>query len=381
MDVRFFYTTYVSDRIEGISKNIHHLALGLRSLGIDVRLHAPEVDVADLNDKVTYLAKALSALREMRRVMASWDFDLLHCHLQLPSMGVLAHIARFMAGRPGPLVGHLWNAYLPQEESGNHGGGVDASLHRLLNSSWTARMGLGAFDALLLPSRYQLEQVRRLGFDGKLFHAPNGVDVHECRPHTPEERSAARRTLGLPEEGPVILYYGHFSPWKGAANAVKAMSAVLEAHPDATLLLSWSGYGRDPEVFRALEGLQLDGNAKLIGRSQPPLLHAAADVALLPLTSAVGTACHPNVLLECLAAGLPTVASRVGSVPELVEEGRTGFLAPPGDPEAIAAAISDLLDHPERARAMGKAARSLMEREYNWERVSSNLLGIYDQVT
>lgn len=381
MDVRFFYTTYVSDRVEGVSKNIHHLALGLRSLGIDVQLHAPEVDVADLNSKVTYLTKALASLREMRRVMASWDFDLLHCHLQLPSMGVLAHAASFLARRPGPLVGHLWNAYLTHEESGDQWGRKETFLHRLLNSPSTARMGLGAFDALLLPSRYQMDQVRQLGFEGGLYHAPNGVDVVECRPHTAEERAAARTQLGLPEEGPVILYYGHFSPWKGVANAVRALPRVLESHPDATFLLSWSGYGRDPAVFQALEGLQLNGNAKLIGRSQIPLLHAAADVAVLPLVSAVGTACHPNVLLECLAAGLPTVASNVGSIPELVEDGRTGLVTPPGNPKAIANAITEFLDYPGQAKAMGEAARALMEAEYSWESVSSNLLSIYDEVT
>jgi glycosyltransferase involved in cell wall biosynthesis len=78
-----------------------------------------------------------------------------------------------------------------------------------------------------------------------------------------------------------------------------------------------------------------------------------------------------------MAASLPVVASRVGGIPELVADGVTGHLVPPGDPEALAAALLDLLDHPERAAAFGNAGRARIAREYSFERMVMQFETLY----
>ncbi len=378
--VRFFYTTYVSDGTEGISKNITHFARALGGLGCEVELHARHVDVEELNRKGTYFIKALQTLADLRQVMADEEMDLIHYHLQLPSVGLVPRIARRLTARRVPIVGHLWNAYLTPHDLDGHRGLGDMVYHMLLNSATAARQGLVGLDALLLPSYFQMEQVEALGYPGPLFHVPNGVDTEVYRPATPEERLAARASFDLPLDVPVVLYYGHFTPWKGVAHLIRAFRRVLETYPEAVLLLAWSGYGLGRGVLVRLADPGLRDRVKLVGRAYVPDLHAAADVAVLPLVSAVGTACHPNVLLECLSAGLPTVATDVGSIPELVEQGERGLLVPPADPVALAEALTRLLGDPAGARRLGMAAREFVIEGYRWEHVARDLLRAYAEV-
>ena len=100
---------------------------------------------------------------------------------------------------------------------------------------------------------------------------------------------------------------------------------------------------------------------------------SASDLFVLPSESEAS----PNVILEAMAAGLPVVASRVGGIPELVADGVTGHLVPPADPDALAAALLDLLDQPERGAAFGKAGRARIEQRYSFERMVMQFESLY----
>ena len=76
-------------------------------------------------------------------------------------------------------------------------------------------------------------------------------------------------------------------------------------------------------------------------------------------------------------SGLPVVASRVGGIPELVEDGRTGRLVPPGDAAHLAAAVIDILDHPDRAMQMGQTARRRIEEQYSFDRMVHQFETLY----
>jgi glycosyltransferase involved in cell wall biosynthesis len=87
------------------------------------------------------------------------------------------------------------------------------------------------------------------------------------------------------------------------------------------------------------------------------------------------------VLLEAMLAGLPVVASRVSSVPEIVLEGETGLLVPPDDPAALAAAVNALLGDPERTRVLGEAGRARAKAEFSVERMARETLAVYEAAT
>ena len=81
--------------------------------------------------------------------------------------------------------------------------------------------------------------------------------------------------------------------------------------------------------------------------------------------------------LEAMACGTAVVASRVGGIPEVVVDGETGVLVPPGEPEALAAAVSALCGDPERAARFGAAGRRRVEAEFSWERIAERTLAVY----
>jgi glycosyltransferase involved in cell wall biosynthesis len=82
-------------------------------------------------------------------------------------------------------------------------------------------------------------------------------------------------------------------------------------------------------------------------------------------------------LVEAMASGLPVVATRVGGIPEVVEDGVTGLLVPPEDPVALAEAIARLLDDREYAAALGAAGRRRAEERFSWESVTARMRGLY----
>jgi glycosyltransferase involved in cell wall biosynthesis len=98
-----------------------------------------------------------------------------------------------------------------------------------------------------------------------------------------------------------------------------------------------------------------------------------ADMLVLP-SFAEGV---PMVLMEAMASRIPVIASRVAGVPELVEDGVTGFLVPPGDVESLAARMVALWDDPERARAMGARGRRVVEADFDVEREAEWLLRLF----
>jgi glycosyltransferase involved in cell wall biosynthesis len=172
---------------------------------------------------------------------------------------------------------------------------------------------------------------------------------------TAVEAGAAPRAA---QERPVprIAFVGRLAPPKDPVTLVRALAAVSGAPFTAALI----GDGPDrPAVEAEIRAAGLGDVVELMGeRRDVPELLADADVFVLSSRSEGA----PLSLLEAMAAGLPVVASAVGGTPEIVDDGTTGLLVPPGDPGALARALESLLTDPERRARMGTAG---------WERVQA----------
>ena len=214
---------------------------------------------------------------------------------------------------------------------------------------------LPGIDAIAALSQRNLDAFRDLyGFRGTTAVVPNGVTERlGTGSADPEDPRPLRERCGAPPEAPVILFVGRLSAEKRPDRLARVFATVRARRPDARLWVVGDGPER-PRLDAEIERLALGDNVTAWGhRNDVTPFYREAD--LLLLTS--DTEGMPGVVLEAGLAGLPTVAPGVGDLAACVRDEETGLLVEPGDEEALAAAVLRLLDAPERARALGAAAR------------------------
>ena len=192
----------------------------------------------------------------------------------------------------------------------------------------------------------------------------NGVAVSV----TADEIAATRSSLGLTTGRPLVVHVGNIRPHKGHETLIRAATRLAVSVPDAVIVSAGGEkFPGDLERVRSLAAaLGVSDRVRFLGRIEDarPLL-AAADVVVNP-SEVEGL---PLVLLEALALARPVVATAVGGVPSVVIDGETGRLIQPGDPDALADAIADVLSHPSRGRAWGVAGAKLVKSEYGVPRM------------
>jgi len=200
---------------------------------------------------------------------------------------------------------------------------------------------------------------------------PNCIDLLEF-----ERRMSSgevRRELGLSPRSIVIGALGNLRPEKDLETFLLAARGILDAIPSAEFLVIGDGPARD-NLERLASDLRISESVHFLGeRSDVSDLLAALDI--LVMTSY--TESFPNAILEAMAMGKPVVATNVGGIPELVEEGQTGFLVSPRDPEAIADRVLSLSRDSARRQQMGRAARARVESNFTVQAVIARLEGIY----
>lgn len=186
--------------------------------------------------------------------------------------------------------------------------------------------------------------------------APERVAVlHNAAPSLPELRSREelRRSLGV--DGRVLAFAGRITRAKSLETAIDALGRV----DGVTLLIAGDGEERERLERSAGENVRFLGT---LARESVLELFAAADAALLSSSWEN----FPHTLVEALAAGAPVIATRVGGVPEIVDDGVNGLLVPPDDPDALARAIRSFFDDPElrdRLRAAAKPSVARFSRD------------------
>jgi glycosyltransferase involved in cell wall biosynthesis len=343
---------------------------------VAVRLEAPVVDLERMNRRMVHITQGMRARKRTKRALADEEVDVVHYHVSIAATGVFARRAR-RRHYGQPLIVHLWNAVYEADEVFAPIPWKQRAYHHVFNGRRAALMGLAGADAVVVSSRFQRGQLVRMGLRAPVHVVPNGVDTEAFRPADAVERNVARHELDV-DGDPVVLYYGHLSAWKGVDVLADAMAMVVREHPKARLLVSHTTYGHGGQALRErLERLGIRDRCRLVAPTDPSTLHAAADVAVLPTMSSVGSALHPNVLLECMAAGLPTVASHVGSVAEAIEHERTGLLARPGDAASLADRILTLAQDAELSRRLGQQARQACLDELSWSSSAQKIEDLY----
>ncbi|MGY1652748.1 glycosyltransferase family 4 protein [Geodermatophilus sp. SYSU D01119] len=236
----------------------------------------------------------------------------------------------------------------------------------------------GGLDVVTYISEYTRSRLApALEGRARLAQLSPGVDVDRFTPAA--DGTAVRRRYGL-GEAPVVVCVSRLVPRKGQDVLVAAWPRVLARHPGARLLLVGGG----PDEARLRRAARSLGDAVVLTGPVPtdrlPEHYAAGDVFAMPCRTRRGGLDVEGlgmVYLEAAACGLPVVAGTSGGAPEAVLDGESGTVVrDPRSPEAVAAAVSALLDDPARARAMGAAGRAWVERRWSWTTIAADLAAL-----
>jgi len=240
---------------------------------------------------------------------------------------------------------------------------------------------IGCADAICVSCTEEERQFRRLYGDppGRIEIVAPGVE-HAL--FAPGDRGGARRALGLRVDRPVLLFVGRIQPLKGADVAVRALAAL--GRPDVQLLIVGGASGREgtgevDRVHELIDELGVTAQVHFVPPQQHHILstyYRAADAVLVPSRSES----FGLVALEAAACGTPVIASAVGGLLTLVDDGETGFLVPDRDPEEFARLAATLLGDVALARSMSRHA-ALRSRRYTWSLAAARLRRVYADLT
>ena len=305
----------------------------------------------------------LRAMMELLRIIRRERPDIVHTHTS--KAGILGRLAAKLAGVPKIIHtahGHVFYGHF----------GKLASTVFLVTEKLFARFT----DQMIALTAGEANDYLRLSVaePKKIQIIHSGVDICESASAAcePAEKRAA---LGLEPEGVLIGFVGWLLPIKGPIHLLNAMFSVWREHPEATLVFVGKG-DQEPALRKLADEHNLNGRVKFLGwRDDVKEIMLLFDIFVLPsLNEGMG-----RVLVEAMAAGKPIVASRIGGIPDLVQNGVNGILVPPGDEKALADGITKLLENRDLADRMGTTGKDGCH-QFSLDAMISRIDSLYQRV-
>lgn len=240
--------------------------------------------------------------------------------------------------------------------------------------------------AATLAEQSQLQFLYRADKD-KITIIPPGVDISHFYPIPPDE---AKTAIGIPKEGRMVLFVGRIEPLKGVDTLIRAIAHMHTAGVQSQFPHYLTIIGGDPnanplEMNSEMSRLQrlcvelgMQDLVLFLGKraqSSLPYYYSAADVLVMPSHyESFGM-----VALEAMACGTPVVASQVGGLAFLIQDGETGFVVPGGDSLALSQRLTELITQPELRARLGRQAAEYA-REYSWENITARIVELYQEM-
>jgi glycosyltransferase involved in cell wall biosynthesis len=299
-----------------------------------------------------------------RQVWAWWP---LYRLLRRERVDVL-HAHKFGSNLWGTIVGRL--ARVPVIVAHEHTWSYEGQpLRRFADRAVIARWS-SAFVAVSREDQRRMIEVEGIRPQDTLF-IPNGIPAPPAA-----SGSDVRAELGIPPDAPVIGTVSVLRPQKALDVLLRASRILVDEFPGLRVLIAGEGDRREAlEDLSAELGLQ-DSVMFLGVRTDVPDVLAALDVAV----STSDYEGSPLSVMEFMEAARPVVATRVGGIPDLIDDGEQGLVVEPQDPAAFAAAVAQMLRDPERARQMGERGRERRRREFDIDVMVRRLEALYEEL-
>ena len=363
---------YTRSQDEHVPHVLHDLGYGNRVVHIPA---GPEVPLPK-EELAAYLTEFAEGIRRFAAEKGI-HYDLIHSHYWMS--GIAAE--RLKAEWQVPVV-HMFHtlgmmknriARSPAEMEGEY----------RVNGE---RRVLQVADRIIAPTLAEQSQLHFLykADDSKIVIIPPGVDTSRFYPIPMEE---ARESIGIPLDDRMLLFVGRIEPLKGLETLIRAIGLMNDQGVQCQVPHYLAVVGGDPaasgenisDEMARLQSLRQElGMNELIlflgkrAQDSLPYYYSAADVLIMPSHyESFGM-----VALEAMACGTPVVASQVGGLAFLIQDGITGFVVPDGDPRALSERLTRLLTEPDLRQQLGEQAAAYA-RQYAWEHVVDRLLDVY----
>lgn len=219
--------------------------------------------------------------------------------------------------------------------------------------------------------------VERIGVAPAKIHVIPAGNHLDSISKVPTQKEARFR-LGLPELGPILLFFGQIKQVKGLDLLLASMPAVLSKHPDATLVIAGRPWKMEFQEYQdQIDRLNISPNCithiRYISDDDLPLYYQACDLVTLPYRKIY----QSDVVLMAMSYGAPVVTSDIPGMIEIIEHNHTGFLFHSGDDKDLARVITEALEQPNSLESVAKQARKLLVDYYGWDKIGRTLASLY----
>jgi len=352
---RGYETTLVAGSVSTGEQSMAYVA---EERGVPVHL------MPHLHREISPIQDILATFR-LAKMIREQRPHILHTHTA--KAGAIGRLAAVVAGRARPpIVVHTFHGHVLRGYFGSSRTAVFRGLERLLAPVADTLIAVSPevrddLVALKIAPPEKFEVIRL------------GIELDERVVHAQEERKRTRRVMGVPDDRFLVGWIGRMTGVKRGADVLRAFRLLRDQGVDATLCMVGDGPEREQlEALASNLGLMHDCLFAGYQEDVGPFF-AAFDAFLLPSANE-GT---PVTAIESIASGCPVVATRVGGVPDVVEEGVDGFMVEPGDLEAIADRLGRLAADPELRARMGAAGRQRVLPRYAVERLVDDVDSLY----
>lgn len=378
----------------GLDPNFYYLSKEQAKLGLEVHVFtvgSGKIVKTESQKSLTVhripFPYNINILKELLRLKSSGGVDLIHTHATKGISTV------FMKKRLAtPIIGQIHGTSLPHAEKGDGGSVLDRRgeiLTKVLiryailrqKSMWSRLDQVFAVSRAIARSLIKYYSID----PSKIRILHNAVDPHLFKPQSRRLIHEIRERLSL-GYGPIILFVGSFRPVKGIQFLLTAMKSIVSDFPDTQLVL----IGGIPRFMRSQASyyLYLKRCAIDLGISDSvrffnkvphmrmPLIYSMADIVVIPsLYESFG-----KVAVEAMACETPVIASNVGGLPEIIDNGIDGFLVDVGSVEMISLTAKRLLNNCKAARKMGQRGRRKVLSKFTWDKIARKSLKYYDEL-
>lgn len=358
----------------GVENHVWHLAEGLHNRGVEVEVFTTDLEkdlpLERLRDpassfpypvhrfstvKVADLPHALGNVAPgMVSGILSGRWDVVHAH-------AYGYFPTF-AGTVNKILNRSALVITPHSDPGR------PSPEKWVFDRVVPRATLQRANRVIALTQTERHYLESLGIpQDRIAVIPNGVDMAEFGSFQP------RNTNGEPV---TVLFAGRCYPEQKGLEVLMRAMALLKEERSVQLRVVGEDWGGHDVVRTLSRTLDLDDRVALVGKVDRPRLlgeYRRADIFVLP--SLFDS--FPIAILEAMAAALPVVATRVGGVPDVVQDGRTGILVAPADPNGLAQALGGLAGDPVARRTMGRNGQD-RARTFSWDDILTRIQGVYD---